>query len=262
VNRHGNSSILIEDKSFFPDIQFKLIFETNINLYDGSGSLKCTFSLPPRSQLISSFMVSPFQNTLNEKCKLCPSRSPYCSVIAALFISSWKNNAKSCEDVKYNTKWSYVSKNGRPRSERLCYVSSSKLPTPIFKWDPSCDPPMVIYLPEEYAKGTFESMVVPQIGSSSEVSQGNDFLNDAHQSESPTESLVPEITISSSLASSSEVAMDQETSIGVWEEVRIFLVQNNLLDGLKRDRVEAIKESFERERFFGNIHGSMCNEES
>jgi hypothetical protein len=98
--RHGNRRIRIEDESFFPGIKFDLIFETNINPYDGRGSLKCTFSLPPRGQLISCFMVSPFQDMLNEACKVCPTRSPYCSVIAALFISSWKNNAIACEDVE------------------------------------------------------------------------------------------------------------------------------------------------------------------
>jgi len=87
------------------------------------------------------------------------------------------------------------------------------------------------------------------LASSSEVSQGDDFLNDAHESESPTESLVPEITISSSLASSSEVAMDQGTSIGVMQETEAesFFSTSELSEGddFVIDAVQAETEYFD-----------------
>ena len=164
---------------------------------------------------------------LKERCKVCPSRSQYCSVFASLFISSWKNNAITGRDVQYDAKWGYLSKHGRPRSHKFCVVSSSK--SPIFKWDASCDPPLVIYLPEEYAKGTFESLEVPQMNSS----------------QTPLDVSGPKISISSSIASSSEVAMDPETSGEVLEELRISTSELSEGDDFVIDAIQAESELFD-----------------
>ena len=186
---------------------------------------------------------------LHDKCNICPARSQYCTVIASLFISSWKNNAIACGDVQYDAKWGYLSKNGRARSFKFCVVSLSK--SPIFKWDESCDPPIVIYLPRVYAKGTFELLELPQSSLASSSSQTPlDVSGPISSSVASSSQIELRISISElsegddAVQASCEVAMDPETSTGVFEELGTETCEQSEADDFVIDLVQAESKLF------------------
>ena len=159
--QHGNI-VFIWDDSFFPGLAFELVFESKIYPYDTMGSLKCTFSTPARDLLIKHFRSVPMESP--KACNACPGNSQRCRIVAEHFLSAWKNNATAYKDIEheYYIHWKYRSRHGRPKAVSYCIVSFEESQSePIFRWDPDCNPSIVIFNKNEYSKGL--NLITPAV---------------------------------------------------------------------------------------------------